>query len=103
MPRITFTGGDGAEQTVEAREGETLMAVAVRHDVAGIEGECGGVLSCGTCHVHVDPAWVDRLPAASDDETDMLEVADDVCERSRLCCQIRATREVDGLQLRVPA
>lgn len=103
MPTVTFVSADGDRRILEAREGETLMSVAVRNGVPGIEGECGGELSCGTCHVHVAEDWSDRLKPASDDETDMLEVVDSPSARSRLCCQIRASSAVDGLVLEVPA
>lgn len=98
MPTITFTDHHGASRTVEATPGDTVMETAVRNGVPGIVAECGGSLSCATCHVFVDPDQAALLPAMDDMEDEMLYGA--ACERtdtSRLSCQIR----VDDLDLRV--
>lgn len=87
---------------VEGPTGSTVMRLALGHGVPGIDGECGGVLSCATCHVHVDPAWYDRLPRAGDSENAMLEYVDRRCATSRLSCQIRIAPELDGLQIGIP-
>lgn len=78
-----------------------LMEAAVREGVEGIFGDCGGVCSCATCHVQIDPAWMDRVGPASEAERDILDLEDGANERSRLCCQIEASNELDGLIVQV--
>ena len=68
-----------------------------------LEGTCEGQMACSTCHVIVDPAWFDRLPAAVDDEEDMLDLATGVTRTSRLSCQIVLDAALDGLEVRIPA
>ena len=70
----------------------------------GIEGTCGGAMSCGTCHVYVDPSWADRLPPKGEDEAAMLEAISDFVElrpSSRLSCQIAIDDSLDGLRLEI--
>ena len=62
---------------------------------------CGGCCSCATCHVHVDPAFADKLPAMSEDEDDLLESSDHRNESSRLSCQIAFTSDLDGLKVTI--
>lgn len=101
MPVVTFLLPDGTTHAFEAAEGLSLLEVARRHDLA-IEGACGGAMACATCHVVVDDAWFDELPPASAEEEDMLDLAAEVEATSRLGCQIRLTRALDGLTVRVP-
>ncbi len=100
MARITYITPDGQEIVVEASSG-SLMTAAVQNQVDGIEGACGGVCSCATCHVHVDEAWVDRVGPAGDAEAAMLELEDGVTSTSRLGCQVPIRPELDGLTVRV--
>lgn len=103
MPEVTYVGQDGTERRVEVPEGRSVMVGAIQNGVPGIEAECGGVLSCATCHVYVDAEWVDRLPSPSDDEEDML--SNTAAERrpgSRLSCQIKIGPELDGLRVQTP-
>jgi len=103
MPRVVFTTADDKQRhEVEADVGETILEVARRHDI-DIEGACEGCMACSTCHVVVDPAFFDRLPPASEEETDMLDLAFGLEHTSRLGCQITVTAELDGLTLRLPA
>jgi len=79
------------------------MLAATMNGVPGVDADCGGTLSCATCHVYVDPQWIDRLPAMDDVENDLLE--NTACERtanSRLSCQIIVTDELEGLSVEVP-
>ena len=101
MAKITFIEADGNEVVVENAEG-TVMSCALENDVVGIDGNCGGVCSCATCHVLVAPEWLERVGYATEDESDLLEFEDNVCDRSRLCCQIEITDEIDGLVVHVP-
>jgi 2Fe-2S ferredoxin len=102
MPKITYIQPDGTEQTVDAEVGMTVMETAKKHQIDGIEAECGGACACATCHVYVDEAWRERTGSPSDMEEDMLDFAFDVRETSRLSCQIKVTEALDGLIVRVP-
>ncbi|MFJ8001266.1 2Fe-2S iron-sulfur cluster-binding protein [Streptomyces sp. NPDC096310] len=97
MPKIQFKTSSGDLHTVDANEGESLMQAAVRGGVPGILGECGGELSCATCHVYIADDLATRFPPASADEQDLLEMADDCRPESRLGCQLRVSESVDGL------
>ena len=102
MIGLTFNLSDGSTQTVEAPEGYTAMEAATRNGVPGILAECGGACSCATCHVIVDPDWFGRSGAPSDEERELLTFAFDVQPTSRLSCQIRLTKQLDGLTVTVP-
>ena len=96
MPRVTFTEPDGAVVEIEANPGDSVMETAVRNGVRGIVAECGGSLSCATCHVFVREDEVDALPAMEEMEDEMLwGTAVDRQENSRLSCQIRVTDDFD--------
>ena len=103
MANITWVTEDGKTFAVDVKDGLNLMEAATANNVPHIEGECGGCLSCATCHVFVDEAWLDKTGEVDDVEDTMLEMTD--VERqanSRLSCQIVASPELDGLILRVP-
>ena len=102
MPKITFIDAQGASRTVEAETGSTVMEVAVRNGVPGIEAECGGACACATCHVYVDDAWLATTGQAEPMEEDMLDFAFDVKPTSRLSCQIKVTDALDGLVIHTP-
>ncbi|MGH6931951.1 MAG: 2Fe-2S iron-sulfur cluster-binding protein [Dongiaceae bacterium] len=103
MPKVTWVLGDGRRITAEVASGYNLMEAAVANNVPDVIGECGGCLSCATCHVYVDSAWVAKSGGPGDMENDMLEVTTaERREHSRLSCQITATEELDGLVLHVP-
>jgi 2Fe-2S ferredoxin len=87
---------------VEADPGISLMQLALRNGVPGIIGECGGVMSCATCHVYVDDAWYERLTPPQQAELDMLEFADEPTALSRLGCQIKVRDELNGMIVRIP-
>lgn len=103
MPAIVFILPDGTQQRVDAAEGASVMQAATGAGIRGIVAECGGSAMCATCHVYVDPAWVDQLPAPLSNELEMLECT--AAERqptSRLSCQIKLTAVSDGLTVRIP-
>ena len=102
MASITFISHDGEPSSVEIGEGNAMQA-AVWNAIRGIDGDCGGVCACATCHVYVDDAWVAAVGAADETEVAMLELAEDVRANSRLACQIAITPELDGLILHLPA
>ena len=102
MPNVTYISRDGTETTLEARDGDSVMEIAVKNGVKGIVAECGGACSCATCHVYVDDAFVGVVGEVSDLEDDMLDGAES--ERlpvSRLSCQIKMCAELDGLKVRI--
>ncbi|RFB91360.1 2Fe-2S ferredoxin [Rhizobium leguminosarum bv. trifolii] len=103
MTKITFIDVQGTEKTVNASDGRSLMETAVANSIAGVDADCGGACACATCHVYVDPTWVDRIGAASGMEVDLLEFANEPNERSRLSCQIKVTADMDGLVVQVAA
>ena len=104
MPRIVFIKPDGERREVVTAAGESVMQAAVNNCVDGIVGECGGDLSCATCHVFVAPEWFEALPEASADEEDMLEAtSEEPTKFSRLSCQIKCADKLDGLVVHVPA
>ncbi len=103
MANITWITEDGKEFKVDVNNGLNLMEAATANNVPHIEGECGGCLSCATCHIFVDETWLAKTGEIDDIENTMLEMTD--VERqanSRLSCQIIASPELDGLILRVP-
>ena len=103
MPKVTYRAADGSEESIDVALGLSVMEGAIRNDVDGIVAECGGSCMCATCHVYVDPAFLDRLPAASEEEQEMLEeVAAPRQANSRLSCQIKVTPELEGLIVDLP-
>lgn len=102
MPKVTFIQPDGAKQTVEIPLGWSVMEGAVRTGVIGIDADCGGACACATCHVHVAPEWLDKLPEKSEMEEAMLDFAIEPAADSRLSCQLRVTSEMDGMVVSVP-
>lgn len=103
MPKITYILTDGTRREVDTTSGTTVMEAALKHNLRGIDAECGGCLSCATCHVYVDEAWIDKLPAPEEDEADMLGfVAAEQQPGSRLACQIVMSEALDGLVVRIP-
>lgn len=91
------------ETTLEAKDGQSLMQAAVSANVQGIEADCGGLLTCATCHVYVREPFASQLPAPSEDELGMLEfTAAARRANSRLSCQITLTPGLDGLTVDLP-
>ena len=103
MPTIVYVQPDGSRREVDTSSGTSVMRTAVLNDVPGIVAECGGSLMCATCHVYVDPGDLDRVPARSDEEDEMLEVTEaERRETSRLSCQLTVEDALDGLTVHVP-
>jgi ferredoxin, 2Fe-2S len=104
MPKVTYIEFDGAEHVIDVPEGENVMRGAIYNGVEGITGECGGGLSCATCHCYVDDAWTATVGGPSSEvEDELLEsAAAEVKPNSRLSCQIEMTAELDGLVVRLP-
>ncbi len=103
MVKITYIEHGGAKtHEIDVDVGLTVMEGARDNDVPGIEADCGGACACATCHVYVDPAWADKLPAREAAEDDMLDFAFERQETSRLSCQLKVTEALDGLVVRLP-
>jgi 2Fe-2S ferredoxin len=103
MPKITYIEWNGTEHPVDVKEGLTVMEGAVTNNIPGIDADCGGACACSTCHVYVDPGWIDKLPEKEDMEEDMLDFAyEPDPKRSRLTCQLKVTAELDGLVVQMP-
>ncbi|BAK66014.1 ferredoxin [Sphingobium sp. SYK-6] len=102
MTRITFISANGADvMEVEAAPGDTLLDIA---QAAGqpLEGTCEGQMACSTCHVIIDPADFPKLPRASEEEEDMLDLAAATTRTSRLACQIVLSEAMESLTVRIP-
>ena len=103
MAKITYIEYNGTEHLVEVANGLTVMEGARDNNIPGIEADCGGACACSTCHVYVDPAWVEKLPVKDDMEEDMLDFAyEPDTARSRLTCQLKVTDALDGLIVQMP-
>ncbi len=93
-----------ANSTFDCKTGQTLMQAATAHNVKGIEADCGGLMTCGTCHVFVREPHASQLPPPSSDELAMLDfTATPRQPNSRLSCQITLTPALDGLTVDLPA
>jgi ferredoxin, 2Fe-2S len=103
MAKITFIDATGTVRAVEAEIGSTVMEVAIKNAIPGIEAECGGACACATCHVYVAPEWAAATGKAEPMEEDMLDFAFDVKPTSRLSCQIKVKDSLDGLVVTTPA
>ena len=102
MPKMTFVDPNGTRHEVDAPIGLSVLEIAHRNNI-DIEGACEGSLACSTCHVIVDPEDFERLPDATEDEEDMLDLAFGLTPTSRLGCQIIISEELDGLTVSLPA
>ncbi len=101
MIHVTFVTTDGARVEAQAEAGQPLLEVGQAAGMA-LEGTCEGQMACSTCHVIVARAWFAQLPAASNDEEDLLDLAAGVTATSRLSCQIVLTDVLDGLEVKIP-
>lgn len=100
--KVVFVSADRQKRReVEAEPGRRLLEVG-QGDGQPLEGTCEGQMACSTCHVIVEADWFDRLPAAREEEEDMLDFAAGATRTSRLSCQIVLTPDLDGLTVRIP-
>jgi len=102
MAKITYVEHSGKRHVIDVPEGHSVMQGAVENSIPGIDADCGGQCACGTCHVYVDEAWMDKLPARQAQEIDMLDFADSAKPNSRLSCQINVHAGLDGLVVTMP-
>ena len=101
MPKLIVVNRAGEESEVQVEDGLTVMEAIRDNGFDELLALCGGRCSCATCHVHVDPAFQDKLPAMSEDEDDLLESSDHREGTSRLSCQIPFTADLDGLKVTI--
>lgn len=102
MVKLTFIQPNGEEQTYEVDNlGQTLMQVARFNGVPGIAADCGGACACATCHVHIDPGWIEVVGHAAGVEAEMLDLAAELSSNSRLSCQITLRSELNGLRVTI--
>lgn len=99
MTKIVFVEYNGSEHAIDAEDGSSLMEVATQNDVPGIDADCGGQCACATCHIYL-PA--DRLGERSEMEADMLDLAENVNDCSRLACQVEVTESLNGIRVSLP-
>ncbi len=102
MPKISYVEHNGTRHDVDADRGLSVMEVAVKNMVPGIDADCGGACACATCHVYVDAAWTEKTGKPEAMEESMLDFASEPKETSRLSCQINLTDELDGLVVHLP-
>ena len=103
MAKIIYNTHDNQTHTIDIQNGLTVMEGAVQNDIPGIDADCGGGMACATCHVYVKEEWFDKLPKKEDGEEDMLDMAFEPNQFSRLSCQITVTDELDGLVVKMPS
>ena len=99
MPKLIVVRSTGDETAIEGQPGRSVMELMRDNGVDEILALCGGCCSCGTCHVWVDPAFVDRLPKMASQENDLLSCSEHRTATSRLSCQLAWTDELDGLRV----
>lgn len=102
MAKITYIEHDGTQHVYEGEDGMTVMEVAIKNSVPGIDADCGGACACATCHVYVDENWLGKVGERTEMEEDMLDFAFEVQDNSRLSCQIKVSGQIDGLVVTMP-
>lgn len=101
MPKLIVVTREGEEREIDGDIGLSVMEVIRDAGIDELLALCGGCCSCATCHVHVDPAFTDRLPPLGEDENDLLGISDDRDATSRLSCQIPFTDALDGMRVKI--
>ena len=101
MAKLIVVSRDGSEKAVDGEIGLSVMEVIRDNGFDELLALCGGCCSCATCHIHVDPAFADKLPPMSEDENDLLDSSDHRDGTSRLSCQLPFTDDLDGLRVTI--
>ncbi len=106
MAKINVIQKDGTTKQITAEDGWSLMEILRDAGFDAIEGACGGSMACATCHMYIHPDWEDKVSAQDNEKTeeeeDILDLAFDLHDGSRLGCQIRMSEELDGIIVAVP-
>jgi len=97
MTKLTIVKRDGSQSVVEANDGVTVMEAIRDNGFDELLALCGGCCSCATCHVHIEDAFLDKIPEMTEDENDLLDSSDHRNVNSRLSCQIDVTSALDGM------
>ncbi len=103
MAKITYITSDDKIYEIDVQNGLTVMEGAVQNNIPGIDADCGGGMACATCHVYVKEDWLDKLPKKEDGEEDMLDMAFEPKQNSRLSCQLTVSDDLDGLIVNIPS
>jgi 2Fe-2S ferredoxin len=101
MAKLIVVNRAGEESEVEGESGLSVMELIRDNGFDELLALCGGCCSCATCHVHVDPAFADKLPPMSEDENDLLDSSDHRDGTSRLSCQVVFNDDLDGLRVTI--
>ena len=103
MPLVTYILRDGERREIDVPDGTSVMEVAIYNNLRGIDAECGGCLSCATCHVYIDESSTAQLPPPDESESELLDgVAAERRPESRLSCQLVANAAMNGLIVQIP-
>ncbi|MDP6374699.1 MAG: 2Fe-2S iron-sulfur cluster-binding protein [Pseudomonadales bacterium] len=102
MPKVTYVEADGTRHEVDVPVDTSLMQGALNYMVPGIEGDCGGLCACGTCHIYVPQQWWEQCGDVEELEQGILAFAFDVEDNSRLSCQIQMSDALDGIEILLP-
>ena len=103
MPKITYIEHNEKSHVIDVPNGLSVMEGAVQNNIPGIDADCGGSCACATCHVYVDEKWFNKLPSKENAEEDMLDMAFEPNNFSRLSCQLTVSDELDGLVVKMPS
>ena len=103
MAKIKYIEFNGTEHEADVANGLSVMEGAIQNDIPGIDADCGGGMACATCHVYVKEKWLDKLPIKEDGEEDMLDMAFEPKNNSRLSCQLIVSDELEGLEVNMPS
>ena len=102
MAKITYIEFNGTEHQADVPNGQSVKDGAINNLIPGILAECGGCCACATCHIYVDPDWLDAVGPPDDLEAELLEFANEPKDNSRLSCQVEVSDALDGLIVRLP-
>ena len=103
MTKVTYIDKEGNSKTIDVENGLSVMEGAIQNDIPGIDADCGGSMACATCHVYVEEKWLNKLSKAEEAEVDMIDMAYEPKNNSRLSCQLIISDELDGLIVTTPA
>ena len=102
MTKVIFVGSDGTEYPVEGDTGIAFMQLAANNNIPGVDADCGGAMTCGTCKVCIHHDWEVKVEPASDHEKQMLEFSGFDMPGMRLSCQIKVSDELNGIRILIP-
>ena len=102
MAKVIYIEHSGERHEIDLAPGVSVMEGAVKHNVPGIDADCGGACACATCHVYVAKEWMDKVGQPEAMEQSMLDFAEGVQDTSRLSCQILMREDLDGLVVNLP-